>query len=101
MEWKQEEIVDYLATRCRVEAIVEPFDQARDLYAAGKRLLDATRDAAVTNDALRWAREDLEDVLLDLKLAVIELNVTNLNRLIFDTNSLLNAVWREVKDEGD
>jgi hypothetical protein len=80
---------------------LQQFDQARKLYAEGKQLLDATRDAAVTNDDLRWAREDLEDVLLDLKLAVIDQNSTSLNQLIKDANSVLTAVWRELKDQDD
>lgn len=37
-------------------------------------MLDATRELAVRHDRMRWAREDLEDALLDLKLAVLDFN---------------------------
>ncbi len=48
------------------------FDRAVHIYGSGRRLIDATRDLAVTHDLIRWAREDLEDLLLDLKLAVLD-----------------------------
>jgi hypothetical protein len=72
------------------------FDAARKLYRDAKQVIDVTRDLAVTNDALRWAREDLEDVLLDLKLAVIEINEAGLDELIRETRAAIAAVRREL-----
>jgi hypothetical protein len=75
---------------------VNSFDRARELYAAGKRIVDASRDKAVTNDELRWAREDLEDVLLDLKLGVIELNEEAVDTLMKEARIAIAAVLREL-----
>ena len=77
------------------------FDRARELYAAGKRLLDVTRDGAVTRESLRWAREDLEDVLLDLKLAFLDQNPLDLEDLMSEATTLMNAVWTELNRDQD
>ena len=50
------------------------YEQALTVYRNGRELVDVTRDRAVSEDRIRWAREDLEDVLLDLKLAVLDLD---------------------------
>ncbi len=53
---------------------MDAFELARELYRRGRELIDATRDRAVVDDTLRWAREDLEDALLDLKRSVLGLD---------------------------
>ncbi len=42
-----------------------------DLYFNARQLLAATRSLRHRRDELRWTCEDLEDALLDLKLAYI------------------------------
>ena len=48
---------------------MDVFDLALTLYREGKAILDESRDFAASDDLLRWAREDLEDALLDTKQA--------------------------------
>lgn len=47
-------------------------ETARKLYRDGKLVIDATRDLAVSDDLIRWARGDLDETLLDLKPALME-----------------------------
>lgn len=75
---------------------MDVFDLARSLYREAKLVLDLTRDLAAANDALRWARDDLEEDLLDLKLAVIESNLGELPELIFAVQRMINVVLRAI-----
>jgi hypothetical protein len=76
-------------------------DDARSLYRDGKLLIDATRDLAATNDLLRWAREDLEEELLDLKLAVIDGNEFEMPDQIRAVLAMFAEVWRIVDPPAD
>lgn len=73
--------------------MTDQFDRARELYRDGKLLLDATRSLAATNDLIRWAREDLEWDLLDLKRAVIEMNAFEIPSLITDVKAMFGVIY--------
>lgn len=68
---------------------MDAYDSARDLYRDGRRILDLTRDLAVDDDHLRWAREDLEDVLLDLKLGVLDADESEVMRGLIEAAQLI------------
>ena len=71
---------------------MNPLEFAKAIYSDGKQLLDATRDLSVTDDFLRWSREDLEDVLLDLKLAVMEENTASIATGLYETMTLIRVI---------
>jgi len=56
---------------------MDEFEFANSVYRDGRLLLEASRERAVLHDELRWAREDLEEALLDLKPAVMDLDRTS------------------------
>ena len=75
---------------------MEIFDAAKELYRDAKALLDATRDAAASNDEQRWAREDAEEDLLDLKLAVIDGSVDEVSERFDDVQRMIQVIFRIV-----
>ncbi|MFT3784568.1 MAG: hypothetical protein QM770_00190 [Tepidisphaeraceae bacterium] len=77
---------------------MDAFDSARDLYRRGKELIDETRDRAVLDDELRWAREDLEDALLDLKRGVTHFDAFLVLEEIDEVIELM-AVIRSIIDD--
>jgi hypothetical protein len=71
---------------------VNPLQSALDLYRDGRELVDLVRDPAVLNDDLRWMREDLDEGLLDLKLAVIDLDPDRVARASAEVSSLIALI---------
>jgi Na+/phosphate symporter len=75
---------------------MDPFDIAKALYRDAKRLIDLTADLAAVDDIVRWTREDLDEDLLDLKIAVLEGDLGQLTELYDDVlrmmQNLVNAV---------
>ncbi len=65
---------------------------ALDLYKDGRLLVERTRDWAVYHDDLRWMREDLEEGLLDLKLAVIDLAPERVVLFVAEVTSLIVSI---------
>jgi len=51
---------------------MDDFGQAKQTYAAAKLLLSELADRKYDDDELGWTAQDLEESLLDLKLAVVE-----------------------------
>jgi hypothetical protein len=75
------------------------FDEAQRVYRDGRLIIEATRDLAVTNDRVRWLREDLEDALLDMKQAILDLDETRADQHLFEAISLMAELVRRVTGE--
>lgn len=80
---------------------MDPFDIALVLYRDGKLIIDASRELAVANDLLRWAREDLEDILLDLKRAWIARDEELVGHHRREATTLLYEIAKLVSEEGN
>jgi hypothetical protein len=77
------------------------FGFALQLCSTARELLDQTRDHAVKNDSLRWAREDLEEALLDLKLGVLELDAGSVYEHAGECIELMAAIRGILFDSED
>jgi hypothetical protein len=66
---------------------------ASELYRDGRVLVQATRSYAMANDLVRWTREDLEDALLDLKLAVIDQDLASVQSRGREVNALTQLLY--------
>jgi hypothetical protein len=77
------------------------YAMAHRIYREGMRVLAASRDRAVVNDELRWAREDLEDVLLDVKLAVLSRDERTLGVRSLEAVELIGVVFELAMDTDD
>lgn len=65
---------------------------ARSLYREGKSVIDATRDLAAVDDLIRWAREDLDEALLDLKLALMEQDDDEIDQRAAESVDLIREI---------
>lgn len=80
---------------------MNPLELAKAIYSDGKHLIDATRDLSVTDDFLRWTREDLEDALLDLKLAVMEQSASAIASGLYETMTLIRVIRDHLSESED
>lgn len=77
------------------------FDEvARALYRDGKLIIDISRDSASEDDLIRWAREDLEEALLDLKLALIEERADEVASRFVEASNLINLIRKRLRSLG-
>lgn len=53
---------------------MDPLAWGRQVYEQCREVLQTVRPFVAGNDELRWAVEDLDDALLDLKLAILDGN---------------------------
>ena len=49
---------------------MDPFEYGKLIYKKSREIRDLALPASVTDDEVQWAVEDLDDALLDLKIAV-------------------------------
>jgi len=73
------------------------YERALTVYRDGRLIVEATRELAVQHDNLRWLREDLEEALLDLKLAWLDLDTTQLDDHLIEVMVFIADIRRFVQ----
>ena len=71
---------------------MDAFEQAARQYEYARRLLAMVEPLRADNDELRWAAEDLEEVLLDLKQAVMDRDEERTREHHHETRDLMRIV---------
>jgi len=74
----------------------ERFREARELYRTTQ--LELAKWSEPQEDEIRFLKEELEEALLDLKQAVIDLNVDDAERYMKEVH-VLNAELRSLREE--
>ncbi|MEL7238618.1 MAG: hypothetical protein AAGK78_07125 [Planctomycetota bacterium] len=74
-------------------------DDAKATYAAGKRFLAALGDRKHGANEIGWACDDLEEALLDLKVAVLEDELDYRSEYVHECVELVRLIRRLLDDE--
>lgn len=72
---------------------MDDFEYASELYRRGRQLYDFTHDLAVARFDLRVDREDLDEALLDLKLAVMDQDLRRVRRYSNEVKQLMSDIF--------
>jgi hypothetical protein len=80
---------------------MDVFFNAMQVYSQSQLLVDATRDASVVDDLLRWMREDLSEAAWDMKLAVIDGDAERTSIYLSECLELMTGILLRLKELDD
>jgi hypothetical protein len=72
---------------------MDDFQAAIEIYHEGRQLYELTNELAVTWFDLRIDREDLDEALLDLKLAVLDRDAPRVRRYVYEVKHLMAGIY--------